>query len=806
MTQTNPSTVFAGLRLEARGALRRLLRRPGFAAVATLTFALGIAGTTVFFAVLDQVYLRPLPFPQADRLVRLRVAIPTADGGGYLANVLPAEEVMLAARARTLETVVAQRVESRSLLGHGDPVALGGASLSPGTLALFGWQPIAGRLFTPAEEGAGEDSAVVLIGARLWREKFNADPAVIGRTVRLDDRVFTVIGVLPQAFPYRADFWLPLRVDAADRRDLLVLGRLAPGASLAAARAEITALAKEYERTSGLHAGLDATLLRDNLVRDEQRVALGLFLAAVLFLTLSAVNLAGLLAVRAVARRRELAVRAAIGAGRARQIGGLLVEPLLVALAGGVMALVAVRAATPFLGALLPHVLSEELGFRLPGLDLRIVAVAFAASALAALGAGLVPALAFGRTSPRGALGSGRSADRSGHERGTGFLLALQVALVFSILLGGGALIEGFLRAKGRGVGFDTRGMLALEVQPSPGRYPDDGARRRLVERLTAEIGAVPQTTAAVTTVNPLGGGSWGFGVGRAGTTAANLTTVNLRLVSPGFLDALRIPLLRGRDLGTGDREGTAPVAVVSRRLAERLWGSEDAVGQILAGRSRAGGEVALTVVGVAADVADAYDLHETVYLPFAQNASHPAAADSLWLLARGDLGRDDWRRAVERAVWRVDDTLAWREAKTMDGMRDEALAQSRLGSTLAAAFVCGALLLTALGLGGAVAFAVRERQAEIGVRLALGATAAGVVALFARRSALRALVGVLLGGAAYAVLRPLVAHFIAGVGAAGGWTIASALALVLGVGALASYLPARRAARVDPVIALRSE
>ncbi|MEO8504295.1 MAG: ABC transporter permease [Acidobacteriota bacterium] len=798
-----------GLGSELNAAVRRLLRSPAFSALAVFTFALGIAGTTLLFGVLDQVYLRPLPFPQADRLVRVRVDLPTSAGASYLANVLPDEVRFLQSRSRAFDVIAAQRAEQLTLLGQGDPLAVRGASVSAGTLSLFGWHPVLGRLFTPSEEQRGEESGAVLIGARLWRERFASDPAVLGRTIRLGERFYTVVGVLQQAFPYRADLWLPMRLDSADHRDLLVIGRTAPGVTLTAARTELTALAAEFAKSAergALRAGLDGTRLRDNLVRDEQRVALALFVAALLFLALAAVNLAGLLAVRAVARRRDLAVRSALGASRSRQTVNLLVEPILVALTGAVLALALVPVATPWLGALLPQVLTEELGYRVPGLDGRIVLFAFAATALAALVAGLVPAAIFSRALPAAALSEGRSAGRAGRERGTRVLLVAQVALVFAILLGAGSLIETFARLLARGAGFETAGVLAFEIQPDVGRYADAGSRRQLVERLQGELAALPRTSAALSTTNPLGGASWGVGVGRSGTPADGLVTVNLRLTSEKFFDTLGIALLRGRALDASDREGAPDAAVVSRRLAQRLWGREDVVGESFVRSTRNGQTGTATVVGVAADVEDAYGVPDTLYLPFAQNATHPAAAESLWILVRGQPERAAWVREVEGAIWRVDKELAWSHIETMDGMRAEGIAQERLGSRLATAFVLGALLLTALGLGGAVAFAVRQRQAEIGVRMALGSTAHGVVRLFAWRGLGQVALGLAIGGAGYLVLRPAAAHLVDGIGTASVWTAGAALLLVFSVGALASYLPARRAARVDPVKALRQE
>jgi predicted permease len=789
-------------------ATRSLCRAPVSTALAVLTLGLGIGGSTAFFGLLEAAFVRPLPFPETGRLMRLLAAVPTGDGGSYLANLTPRQVEFLQQRARCFDRIACQRYESFALIGAGDPVQLSGASLSPGSTELLGLRPVVGRAFDAREQALGEQSGALIISHSLWVDRFGSDPGAIGRTLRLGDRTATVIGVAPKAFhfPYRADVWQPLRLDARDGRDLLVIARLRPGATAEGARAELAALADDFRREAG-GAASRSTLpirvvpLRQELLRDQERTAVGLFLATLLFLVMACANVAALLVARTSLRRREIAIRSVLGASRWALLRGVVAEPILLAAAGGALALGVLRVVAPLLQSLVPQVLSQELGVEPVRLSWRIAGFALAASVAATLLACLGPAVPALRLAGDAALGMERTPRLGGRQRGLRALVVAEIGVLSLLLVATTALVGGFLAASRAPLGFDPRGVWTLHVVAPASRYGDPGRLARLVERIADESLSAPGAHVAVSTVNPLAGATWGDGVRRAGAPPEQASAVNLRLVSPGLFDTLRLPLVSGRDFTSADAEA-APVAIVSRRLAQRLWHRDDVVGETLL-RGPATAPVATTVVGVASDVLDAGDLRETIYLPFAQQAGL-AEANQFWVVARDDAGGATWVRGLERGIWRIDPELAWSDAGWEEALRSQSLERGRLGSRLATLYAGFGLLLAGLGLGGVMAFLLGQREVELGVRQALGATRGVLLRALTAEGLALAGVGLAAGLGAFFVVSPALAHWVPDVARPEPVLWALVAGVILTVSGLASYLPARRAAARDPMAALR--
>jgi len=799
---------------DLRYALRSLARNPGFAAAAIATLALGIGGNCAIFGVVNALLFRPLPFPEPERLVRLLDATTTPSGQTSTGNLLPWKLEGIATQTRVFDRVTAQRVERLTLTGSGDPSRIDGASVSPGSLDLLGVTPALGRPFTREEEQSGDASGVALVSHRLWQTRYGADPSLVGRPILLDGRPTVVVGVLPAGFdfPYRADVWLPLTIDPSDWRDLLSIARLAPGRTLADARAQAPAISRrlEQEDPAGNRGGaLEILSLHDNLVRQEDRVPLLLLAAMGSFLLLACANLANLILARSTARQRETAIRAALGASRSRQVRQFLTESLTLSFLGAGAGLLLAGWMSRPLDALMPRVLLEELPVGRGGLDLRLLVFAAAAAVVTAALCGLAPALSSVAQDIGPILkAGGRTASGGGENRRllSGFIV-IQVAISTILLVGAFSMLRGFQQARVRSLGLDPKNLLHAELELPPARYSSGALRVAAVTEILRRVEAVPGvSSAAATSVNPLWGGTWGMGIAPDSLAGdpREYRSVNVRLVTPGLLRTMGTALLSGRDVAETDREGSPPVAIVSRRMARRMWGEADSLGQTIARRS-AGQPVRMQVVGLAADVADAGEMDETVYLPYRQ-LSNAADAEAMHLMVRGELGRRGFAADIARAVHAIDPGLALAEVSPMEKLYAESLSQQRLGTLVLAAFGAFGLALASIGTYGATAFRVGRRRGEIGIRLALGAGAASIERLFVREGFRLSAAGGLLGIGVSELLRPMATRSL-GAGFAGSpWLDAAVVALLAAVGVFASWLPARQAAHGDPLHSLRAD
>lgn len=805
---------------DLRFALRSLRRTPTVTVPAVLTLALGLGANAVLFSVADGVLFRPLDFADPARLVHVWPE----------AHVAKREFRLLQEESRAFEDLGAYYAwASYAFTGFDTPEAVPGAAVTPGFFDTLGVPPLVGRTFRAGEEDPGAAPVVVLSHA-LWQRRFNADPGLVGRTVEIGGEPWEVIGVMPAGFhfPRRENqMWAPIEFDPDNAVDfgshyLQVIGRLVPGVDAAAAQAETRALATRMAERFGYAEGFGAARtvedLRTSMV-ERVRPALLVLLAAVGFVLLIAtVNVANLLLARSAGRRREIAVRVAVGAGRGRLLRLLLGESLMLAVSGGLLGLMVAYWGFDALRALLPADTPRLHEIRLDG---RLLAF----SAVLTLGAGLLfglaPAL---RTVGRalrdpGTGGLGRAAGERERSRLAGALVVAEVAFALLLVAGAGLSLKSFWNLVRVDTGFAIENVLSFRVLS-----PEDDFERwqaeetALVERLRALPGV---TAAGGIQMLPLlnHGFNGGFEVeGRPVDPEGRRPQSNWRVVTPGYFDVLDIPVVEGRGLTGADRAGAPPVALVNRTLAEQMWPGESAVGKRLrhsqenlgrgAGETGDGGPRDwpwVTVVGVVADVhQDALDdpPDPEMYRPHAQNRRPTGLA----FVVRTATPPEQAGEMIRAAVAEVIPGAPVSQLRTMDRVLADSVARPRLVMVLLTLFGALALSLGAVGIYGVLAHEVSRRVHEIGVRMALGAERRRVIALVLRRALLRVIVGLGLGLVAALGLARFLGSQLYGVGPLDPGVYAAVTALLLAVALAAAWLPGRRATRVDPMEALRVE
>jgi putative ABC transport system permease protein len=802
---------------DIRYAIRMLLKQPGFTAVAVLALALGIGANTAIFSIVNAVLLRPLPYADPGQLVMVwmdyRVGGNKEDIHSWPAYVDYRDG------NTTFASMAGYTNASLNLTGTGEPERILGASATASFWDVMRTPPLLGRVFTPEENTQGNDRVIVLSHG-LWQRRFAAQRSIVGQEIEVDGAKRTVIGVMPPAFRFpekNTDFWVPLAISPelqAQRAAywLTIVGRLKPGVTVEQARPEMEAIAKRLETQfpeSNANTGVNLVSLRDQTV-GRVRPALYVLLGAVaLVLLIACANVANLLLSRAAAREREFAIRSAVGAGRAQIVRQLLVESVVlgvVAAAVGVgLAIFGLDALKAMLPADMPRV--DQIG-----VDARVLGFTLAVSMVTAVAFGLVPALQASKPKLSETLkeAGGRSGSGGVRSRQVRRLLVIaEVALAIMLLVGAGLLIKSFNRLQSVDLGFRTDRMLTVELQLPPSKYGDGNARRPFHAALLERLANLPGVEGAAATTSILLTNTPNSGYfnieGRPTPRAGERIEVTIDSVSPNYHQLMGTPLLRGRAFTDADGPDAPRVVLINEAFARRFFAGEDPVGK----RMNYGDNPDQTqnpwrtIVGVVADTRrNGFDreVRPESYIPLQQRPS----GWTTYVIRTSSSQPTTLVSAVRSAVRQIDPDLPIFGIKTMDELMSETTAQRRLNTVLLGTFAGLALVLAAVGIFGVMNYSVTQRTQEIGIRLALGAQRGDVLKLVVGQGMMLALIGVAVGLFGAWALTRLLANMLYGVSATDPVVFVAVAGLLALVAVVACYLPALRASRVHPTVALR--
>ena len=812
---------------DIRYALRRLVQSPGFLAAAVLTLAIGIGANTVIFSLIDGILLKPLGYREPDRLVLLREVIP------QIADLYPSLPVNAQhfltwkEQSESFDEITLVQAIYMNMTGDGEPGRVLAGAVSWDIFPMLGADARIGRTFLESEgEPGSEDVAVLTHG--FWLRRFGGDPAVLGSILTLNGQPTEIVGVLPETFRFPkseelgpmielgdgVELFLPLQLDPGSLRmtgahNYGAIARLSPETTLEQAEAELNVLESGIATEAGIQAGVDlnmdlearVTPMREQMI-GPVRLALWVLLAAVgAVLAIVCVNLANLLLARSARRQKDVAVRVALGAPAGRLVREFLTESLILALAGGALGVAFAYVALDVLLATMPVDLPrvDEIG-----LDGRILGFGFALSVATGVLFGTLPAWRLTRIDPLGVLqaAGARTTESRRASRLRGALVSLEVGLSALLLITAGLLTTSFFRLIGVDTGFVVDNARSIELFLPFGAYGDSEARAGFYDRLIEEIGGIPGIeSVAITSHLPLMGETNVSIVSVEGETRPLLERplANYRYISPDYFQTLSIPLTSGRAFVQADRE--RDVVIVSAELAGKLWPGEEALGRRFYEDDDAAEP--WTVIGVAADIRG-LNLESgpgsMVYVPYWAAANSESA-----VIVRGG-AETGLTEALRSAVWSVDPLLPVPEVRPMERLLVESTNRQRFQSTLASGFALVALFLASLGIYGVISQSVAGRTQEIGLRMALGADRRNILSLMVGQGMIPTLIGTAVGVLAAAASARVIASLLFGVEPTDPATFAGVIALLLSVAFLACYLPARRATRVDPLVALRYE
>jgi predicted permease len=806
---------------DVRYGARMMLKNPGFTFIAVITLALGIGANTAIFSLVSTVLVKPLDYREPERLVMVWENDETI--GATNDTPAPANYADWKTQNQVFEDMAAIEWRNFNLTGDGgEPERLMAFGVSANFFPLLGASPALGRGFSPEEDKPGA-SKVVVISHGLWQSRFGGEAGIIDREIVLNGEKYAVVGVMPQNFEFAltdVKLWTPIALTAAQLADrdihsLNVVARLKPGVTAAQANADIQAITHRIavaypEQAEGLSAAV--VPLREQLAGGMRRPLMMLLVAVGFVLLIACANIAGVLLARAAARQREIAVRAALGASRWRIIRQLLTESLLLGLLGGGLGVLFAMWTLAFLQQLIPTGMREMATLTL---DLPVLGFTLGISLLAGVIFGLAPALQASKTDLNDALKSGSA--RTGVGVGqrwlrSGFVVA-QMALALVLLVGAGLLIQTLAQLRGQYAGLQPDNVLTLRTQLSGGNYREHGQRVAFYDAVLARVKALPGVAAAgYTTAVPLTGMT-SNGLSLEGRQAEPNTSWNAvhRQISPDYFQAMGLALRQGRAFNERDNERAMPVAVVNETMARQFWPGEDPLGKRFKVGPTEGPTPWLTVVGVVADVRQMgvdVPVKAEMYVPYWQ-AGQPTPYTLFVprdLVIRATVEPASLAPAVRQAIREVDPNQPIANLRTMDEVLGRVTAQRRLWMILLTAFAALGLLLAALGIYGVLSYFVVQHTPEIGVRMALGAQPADVLKLVIGRGMKLALAGIGVGLAGAFLLTRAMSSMLFGVSAIDPLTFAGVAALLASVAFLACYLPARRATKVDPMVALRYE
>ncbi|HYY56850.1 MAG TPA: ABC transporter permease [Pyrinomonadaceae bacterium] len=793
-------------------ALRLLWKRPGFTVIAVITLALGIGANTSIFSVVNAVLLAPLPYEEPERLVVLWESQVIANQNQMpvaLANFEDWKE-----QNQVFEQLAASRNVALNLTHLGETERVTGARVSSNLYSLLRVKPFLGRAFSEAEGKPGA-APVALISHGLWQRRYGSDPQLVGRSLQIDGNAYTVIGVLPPGLSYPAadtDLVIPLvaqtREMARANHFVRVLGRLRPGVSLGEARAEMETISARLEQQyPDTNTGWRVQLvpLYEQLV-GKARPALLILLGTVgCVLLIACANVANLLLARAAGRRMELAVRTALGASRWQLIRQLLTESILLSLFAGLCGILLASWGVPLLARLssgtIPRV--EEIG-----INYRVLGFTLLISLLTGVVFGILPALQSSSRKLTDSLREGRRGSTGGllHKRVLNMLVISEVTLALVLLMGAGLMIRSFLSVSKVSPGFDPKGVLSLGIGISPIKYPElqqqAGFYQELLAKLETQPGLV--SVAGVSRLPVVGGATTTFTIQGIPVASGHEPDADFRVVSPRYFQTMGIPFLKGRDFTTRDAKDAPDVVVINKVLAERFWPNEEPLGkhiQLSAEQTR--WREIVGVVGNEKLSALDTEIAPAVYIPLPQN-SFPNAIRSIFLVARAQGEPMALAQGIQNELRSMDKDQALFQVRPLEEVISNSLSQRRFNTLLLVIFAALAGLLAAIGIYGVMAYSVTQRTHEIGVRMALGAQSTDVLKMILGQGIRLTLIGVVAGLVAAFALTRVLSSLLYGVSATDPVTFLGIPLLLTAVALLASYLPARRATKVDPMIALR--
>ncbi|HEY4766003.1 MAG TPA: ABC transporter permease [Candidatus Sulfotelmatobacter sp.] len=801
-------------------ALRQLRKNPGFACTAILILGLGIGATTAIFSAVNPILFEPLPYPHASRIMMIWYA---AEDGSPIPQTFHTYRE-LAERNRSFDTIAVMKPWQPTFTGADQPERFDGQRVTDGYFRVLGVAPALGRDFQAADD-IPHGPKVVIVSNGLWRRRFGADRTMIGRNIKLDDDPYTVIGIMPAGFDNvlapSAEFWSPLQYENGNivsqqtrewGHHLRMVGRLTTGASMLQARNDLERIAhtpvSEFPRPpwASMGHGFIANSLRSDLASGVKPALVAISGAVLLVLLIACVNVTNLLLARGAQRRGEFALRAALGAGRSRLVRQLLAESLLLAALGGALGMMVAQFGVRALVALSPPELPRVDAIRLDG---TVFVFALGISALIGLGGGLIPARQASRGNLQMGLQQSSARTAGGPQLTRRTLVVIEFAIALVLLVSAGLLLRSLQRLFAIDPGFDAAHVLTMQVQESGHRFDDDSARARFFAQALEAVHEVPGVaSAAFTSQLPLSGDYESFGVQFAADPNDN-SEVGLRYaVSPGYFEAMRIPLRRGRVLDEHDGVGAPLAVLLSESFARRKFPGQDPLGQ----RLRVGPDIGRadrpwgTVVGVVGDVkqaslalsdADAFYTSTTQY-------AWVDSVQSLVVRMRGDAAANT--RAIKNAIWSVDRDQPVVRVSTMDSLLAKSEGERHFVLILFEAFGLVALVLAATGIYGVLSGSVSERMREIGVRVAVGATRGDVLALVIRQGLMLTAFGIVIGLAGAMAASQVLITLLFGVSGLDPATYFGVIVLLTGVSLIACGFPAWRAAQIDPATTLRAE
>jgi predicted permease len=808
----------ARLRQDVSYGLRMLRKNPAFTAITVLTLALGIGANTAMFSVVDSILLRPLPFPQADRLALVWEKPPKGRQNSVsAANFLDWRE-----QNQAFRNLVGVTFDSFNLSGKDQPERVDGMRASWDIFDMLGIRPVLGRGFSADEDRAGAPHVAVISHA-LWQRRYGGDQQVIGRSIIVDGKPCTVIGVMPASFRFffTPEMWMPLALDRGkatrDFHYMIPIARLKDGVSLAQAQAEMNGIAKNIERTypkSNKGWGVFVQPMQESAVEDERQGVLVLFGAVGFVLLIACVNVANLLLAKAAVRQSELAVRASLGAARSRLVAQLLTESVLLAVAGGSLGLLLALWLVKTLHALIPAQMLA--GFADIALDFRVLAFALGLSVVTGVFFGLFPAWRITNFNLHDILKEGGRGTHgtSGQARFRNVLVAAEIALSLVLLVCAGLMIRSLVAMRNVNPGFRPDHVLTMRLAMAEGRYPGAARVRQFYREVLDRVRAIPGVRSASISLSlPLQGVSIGMPFQIASHPQVPISEAPgapYALVSSDYFATMGISLAKGRLFTDRDNEGAPPVAIVNETFVKRYLPKEEPLGQrllveeLISGKTQLGPPIAWQIVGVIHDVKFGglnSDGVPVIYVPIEQS---PWPSGILALRTAGD--PSGVTQAARVALAQVDRDMPVTSVKTMEQVMHESMSQSRMQTWLIGMFALVALVLAALGIYGVMSYAVAQGTHDMGLRIALGASAGDVMRLVLGRGMLLTAIGLAAGVAGAFALTRLLSSLLFQVKATDPWTFAAVSALLALVALVAGFIPARRATRIDPVIALRVE